>query len=101
MEEYNLFVNDIFLVLPVERRSDRPQGMSWALAKSSPHSGDTRWRHNRVFQELAAIINTAKKEITFHLNSESRYFEQDGGARKNVVKNYPRAIFRFREYQLS
>ena len=47
--------------------------------------GRYTWRHNRVLQELAAIISTAKEETTL-LNTNALIFTTEGGAKSWHVR---------------
>ena len=50
------------------------------LLQNRPLTGRYTWRHNRVLQELAAIISTAKGETTLP-NTNALIFTTEGGAK--------------------
>ncbi|GFS08981.1 reverse transcriptase [Elysia marginata] len=53
--------------------------------------GRYTWRHNRVLQELASAISTAKDSST-HLRQTSQYLQQRAGLRHVVVSNQRKGL---------
>ena len=60
------------------RQADRRACLE--LLQNRPLKGQYTWRHNRVLQELAAIISTAKGETTLPKTS-ALIFTTEGGAK--------------------